>query len=838
MKEYWSKSGFGPFVNESRKERTPNSEHERRRRPDGKETERETWTHLRFYKNQGDIPKHQPHRHRGPESKDQAFQGNNTQSQPFFIDPITNRRVSLESQDPVNSRQREAKAEPKNADQPRGGSDATQPRGSSSEHRPNFKSHGQDGQTEGKTPISEGESRQTTTPQSQYDDLHKYRPPIDNPSVLETPLNEKTPELDGFQPEAHLQFNDLKPPPLQPNESTPVSTDEVAYLLGNLETFDDGSQNRTKSEATASTNEEAMASQNDTSVPLVLGMGHTSTQDNSSPAATRIEDEEEFSDGKPAGYVEEPVAPENLHEYPYIVEQTEPGDFPRSTIDNLRQKYDNAVVKKYTAVRCQESNEQSWTPTREDLPNNERPNQHEQVIENEHGLEHSLSGPPGKITQNISIKPGSEILEKLRERQMDESVNPKHRAWLESMEQLSDAVRQDEMRSDAADREAALAIREAKARVEQRHTTQKKLTGNYVRDFPEDFEKSWTQTLSSVPAETFDNSDQQTALSEGQSMDGGLEGGFSPPEPTKIQPALDRHYNAQKATESSQLPRTESTVRKSRNVDTSDACKRNNSDAEHLYTKHDDRVAGPGEVDNRHSAGTTEDPGRAHETSIFSGTSTTLYKILAYDSTSQTVNIAETSSLVGDFTSSLSPAAALSRLSHHTKFFPHFASLEADGFEIVSGSGDVLVFRKARPSAAEREANKAAETDIPADAAMSAPYQPINPIDMTGRPRFMTPASANFASPTGYVAYPETEAKDLPPPPPRIKYNIDMRREEPVYSGPKTGSYGGQERQKKNGLGKRLLVGGVWVAGISYGLGVVSEYFITGGADGIGPTGF
>lgn len=803
--EKWSKSGLGTLVNEPHQERTPASDQEQRRHRDGKKTGCEPWTHRRFYKDQCDAPKHPPNRRQEPSSKDQAFQAKGAQSQPFIIDPITNRKVSLENHNFVSIRQHKARAEQKNLDQQLNSSDTTQTLGNASGQRPGSEAHSQDGQSERKTASLESGSRQTTP---RYSDLHKYRPIIDDVSVLDTPLDQRTHELDGRPANAHLQFNDLKPPPSQPEKSISMSADEAAYLLGSIEARDDGTQDRATSETAASTNEHSQA---DTIVTQILRKGHMSDQQDPSPAGTRLENDEISSDRKPAGYVEETVAPENIHEYPCIIEQTKPGDFPLSTIDNLRQKYGDAEVKKYTAVRCQEQNGQSSSPTERESTDDERPTQHEQVTINEHGHEHSLSGRPGKIYESIPVEPSSEILEKLRERQVDESVNPKYRAWLESMEQLSDAVRQDEVRSDAADREAALAVREAKARVEQQRASQTKLTGNFVRDFPEEFEKSWTQTLSSVPTETFDTPDQQTALSEGQSMDGGLEGGFASPEPSKIQPALDRHRKARGAAD---------------------------NDAESLYTRYDDRVAGPGEVDNRHSGATTQELGRAHESSIPSGTSATLYKILAYDSTSQTVNIAETSSLVGDFTSSLTPAAALSHLSHPTKFFPHFASLEADGFEIVSGSGDVLVFRKARLSAAEQEASKAAETDRPADAATSEPYQPVNPIDMTGRPRFMTPASANFASPTGYVAYPETEAANLPPPPQRIKYNIDVRREEPVYSGPKTKSYGGQERQKKDGLGKRLLVGGVWVAGISYGLGVVSEYFTTGGVDGTGPAGF
>ncbi len=65
----------------------------------------------------------------------------------------------------------------------------------------------------------------------------------------------------------------------------------------------------------------------------------------------------------------------------------------------------------------------------------------------------------------------------------------------------------------------------------------------------------------------------------------------------------------------------------------------------------------------------------------------TVYKILAYDPTMQTISVAETTSVVPDLASPLRPTEALLRLSNPTKFFPHFAPLQAEGFEIVAGGG-------------------------------------------------------------------------------------------------------------------------------------------------------
>ncbi|KAI0593449.1 hypothetical protein F4775DRAFT_497941 [Biscogniauxia sp. FL1348] len=204
----------------------------------------------------------------------------------------------------------------------------------------------------------------------------------------------------------------------------------------------------------------------------------------------------------------------------------------------------------------------------------------------------------------------------------------------------------------------------------------------------------------------------------------------------------------------------------------------------------------------------------------------TVYKILAYDPTMQSINIAETTSVVPDQASPLTPTEVLLRLSNPTKFFPHFAPLQAEGFEIVSGGGDVLVFRKVRPGQ-----TNAKNQDKDAAA--------VNPIDMMGKPSGLLNA-AEFASPTGFVNYnmPEVEGEAQESASSRFRSNIDVRREEPVFSGPKPVTSEEAPKKKKRGTVKRMVFAGTWVAGLSYAIGVVSEYFATGGADGRGPSGF
>lgn len=100
-------------------------------------------------------------------------------------------------------------------------------------------------------------------------------------------------------------------------------------------------------------------------------------------------------------------------------------------------------------------------------------------------------------------------------------------------------------------------------------------------------------------------------------------------------------------------------------------------------------------------------------------------------------------------------------------------------------------------------------------------------------------ATGNFASPTGFVNYdhPENNDAEDQEAEPQFISQIDVRRTEPLFSGGQQWSDKGEKR-KAPGLGRRVLVGGVAVGGVAYALGVVGEYFKSGGMDGLGPQGF
>jgi hypothetical protein len=288
------------------------------------------------------------------------------------------------------------------------------------------------------------------------------------------------------------------------------------------------------------------------------------------------------------------------------------------------------------------------------------------------------------------------------------------------------------------------------------------LTGNYVRDFPEDFSKSWANSMAQGTSSLLSPEQQESSRT--------------------VQPALDRYST----------PNTSS---------------------------------GPGDT-------AFQAPNPA---------SPALYKILVYDPTMQCIETAETTSIVPDTTAPLTPAEVLLRISNPAKFFPHFAPLQAQGFEIVSGSGDVLIFRKVREAVASATTTTTTTTTFPSRQEPAAMPMPINPIDMTGERRAdeYTVAAGRFASPTGFVNY------DLPP---RLERRPaaaaeELRREEaaaeaaaaaPVHEK-KEGKVG---KKGKRSWPRRAAVGAASLAGGVYAVGVVSQYSRSAGVDGKGVKGF
>lgn len=180
---------------------------------------------------------------------------------------------------------------------------------------------------------------------------------------------------------------------------------------------------------------------------------------------------------------------------------------------------------------------------------------------------------------------------------------------------------------------------------------------------------------------------------------------------------------------------------------------------------------------------------------VLDGQATT-YCVLAYDPSTQQVSRAETASSLSSSDEILHPTQVLPRLNNPAKFVNHFEKMQKDGYEIVSGGGDILIFRKfadvdtsrANEAPAEDNTCKASEADVLSDPQVL---------------EYMASSSPELSSgPT------ESEA---PP------------------------------RKEESGIRKtlrRMAFAGTVTAGTCYAIGVVTEYFRTGGQDGRGIDGF
>ncbi len=336
-----------------------------------------------------------------------------------------------------------------------------------------------------------------------------------------------------------------------------------------------------------------------------------------------------------------------------------------------------------------------------------------------------------------------------------------------------------------------------------------KLSGNYVQDFPEEFRAAWVPdgSAGNLVRKPLTQKDTEAAAQneEKQYFDGSASrtqssrGSGTP----RIETSLDRTASRKVNQESNEVPQNTDLIENVRQI------------YEDAYgtIDHNHRQSSPAvKVNNEAVDEITRTP------------EPTLYKILAYDPTMQSISTAETTSIVSDSSSPLTPAEVLLRLSNPAKFFPHFKPLQAQGYEIVSGSGDVLVFRKVRPVDMTTSSTVSEEKPQPRDRMLRNPIDGMHAIAPTG----------DFASPTGFVNHDLNRGSYEP----RFKSNIDVRREEPVFSGKRNWKDEDEGRSRKKGRGRKVLVGAAWVAACSYAIGVVTDYFVTGGMDGKGPRGF
>lgn len=175
-------------------------------------------------------------------------------------------------------------------------------------------------------------------------------------------------------------------------------------------------------------------------------------------------------------------------------------------------------------------------------------------------------------------------------------------------------------------------------------------------------------------------------------------------------------------------------------------------------------------------------------TTQFSVTET--YRIFAYDPSSAKVTEAETISSLQQPSEHLHPTEVLTRLANPAKFLPCLNQMHAEGYEIVSGGGDILVFRK-------------------------APAGILKTIDRLASP------SQEHSTESAQPADKDVQGGSL--------FDQDA---------PSKQSRKSPQKATVTKVLRRMLVGGLATGGTCYALGVVCEYFRTGGKDGFGIDGF
>ncbi|QPC78291.1 hypothetical protein HYE68_009043 [Fusarium pseudograminearum] len=208
------------------------------------------------------------------------------------------------------------------------------------------------------------------------------------------------------------------------------------------------------------------------------------------------------------------------------------------------------------------------------------------------------------------------------------------------------------------------------------------LTGNYARDFPEEFAASWSKSNSSSKSTLLPNnggsSGHVSIVIEDNEELGSMDESF-PMEGTKLQPALDRSGKVHKDSYSHQPQGLQTSY--------SEEC---GSSTAPVWEKHYEPKSEPPK---------SEEPKlESRRTTIPKSTS---YTIIAFDPASKMMHVAPTMSNAYDNKSPLPLPEALLLLAEPAKFLPFLQSLQKQGYEVVSGGRQMLVCRQIRPISEE-----------------------------------------------------------------------------------------------------------------------------------------
>lgn len=181
------------------------------------------------------------------------------------------------------------------------------------------------------------------------------------------------------------------------------------------------------------------------------------------------------------------------------------------------------------------------------------------------------------------------------------------------------------------------------------------------------------------------------------------------------------------------------------------------------------------------------------------------FHILALDTSTSQVSVAHAESFFG-VDEDRRPSEILSRLHNPAKFLPYFEKMQEDGYEIATGGGNILVFRKTQSTSRHTLSNTARDEE-PEIHAEIARYLRHDSMD----------SAATYAGPPWQLTSepPSETESSSPEPKPTAKSELSFLK-----------------------TGRRMLIAGTATTATCYAIGVMTEFFRTGGNDGRGIDGF
>ncbi|OQE39065.1 hypothetical protein PENCOP_c007G03135 [Penicillium coprophilum] len=182
------------------------------------------------------------------------------------------------------------------------------------------------------------------------------------------------------------------------------------------------------------------------------------------------------------------------------------------------------------------------------------------------------------------------------------------------------------------------------------------------------------------------------------------------------------------------------------------------------------------------------------------------FYILAFDTSTLQVTAVQADSFFGVDEEDSRPNEILSRLHNPAKFLPYFEKIQEDGYEIATGGGNILVFRKSQST--PRHTFSDIETDhnaeIHAEIAKHLRHDSVE-------------SAATYAGdPWQSTTEPSSESRSS-----SFESEPTIKFESSFYK-----------------TSRRMFIAGTATAAACYAIGVMADFFRTGGKDGRGIDGF